>query len=230
MNLDKRRSVAEPKKTTSAVKKSAAARLGAATQSEAHPRTDAKTHGRAHARPEAVVEAFRPAHAGPRPAAVARSTLMEALFHDVGRAGSLLEHPKGNSFTLQPGLPEGAVHSNRTVQVPMPNGASVPHTVDIAVELEPGPVVHVDILDGQSTLAELKAAAFDVQHFKKRHGGLHCILVHVRSPHALLSREALDAVAHPYDYAFGVDEADVHLGSKFAACRAEVLKRIRGGA
>jgi hypothetical protein len=163
------------------------------------------------------------------PVALARRTLLEALFKALGQPGSLLDHPHGQSFTVRLDVGEGAVHTHRTLMVSLPKGGSVPHTADISVELEDGRAVYVDILDSNARLQDLKAHAFDAGLLKKQHKKPFAVLVLVRLPHPLHSQDLVEALAHEYDYVFGIDENNVVLETKFAACQSELLKRLGVG-
>lgn len=158
--------------------------------------------------------------------AVARMTLLDALFKNLGQPGSLLEHPKGRSFNLSPEVGEGIVHSQYQVMAPMPTGGTVAHNADIVAELENGSFLYVDILDAHAKPGELKAAAFDAIHLKNRPKKPHAILVFVRLPRPTLEESQVETIGHPFDYIFGIDEAAVPLESKFAACLAEIKRRI----
>jgi hypothetical protein len=158
---------------------------------------------------------------------IARTTLLQSLFKDFGEAGTLLDHPHGQSFTLRGEVAEGAVHSNKALRVPLPNGGSVSHTADILVELDGGHTRYVDMLDAASKLNDAKAGAFDAQQLKTAAQKPFAALVFVRGLHANLAQETVEAVAHSYDYVFGVNETDVSLGAKFAAFRSELNRRIK---
>lgn len=189
------------------------------------------TAAAAQPHPHAVPPA--PSVAGPKeaPVAVARATLLEALYKEVGQPGSLLQHPHGQSFVLRPDVREGAVHTHRTLMVPLPKNGSVPHTADVAVELEDGAAVFVDVLDSNARLEDLKADAFDATLLKTKSRAPHfSVLVYVRLPHPVHSQDLVEAVAHSYDYVFGIDETNVSLAVKFAACTSEIVRRIRSGA
>lgn len=158
---------------------------------------------------------------------MARATLLQSLFKDFGEEGTLLDHPHGQSFTLRSDVAEGAVHSNKTIRVPLPNGGSVSHTADIVVELDGDHTLYVDMLDSASKLSDAKAGAFDALQLKTAARKPFAALVFVRGIHANLAQETVEAVAHSYDYVFGVNEADVSLGAKFAAFRSELNRRIK---
>jgi len=160
------------------------------------------------------------------PVAVARRTLLDALLKAIGQPGSLLQHPHGQSFTLRLDLGDGAAHTHRTFMVSLPKGGSVPHTADLSIELEDGRSVYVDILDSNARLQDMKAHAFDAGLLKRQARKPTAILVFVRLPHPLHSQDLVEALAHDYDYVFGIDEANVVLENKFAACLSEVLKRL----
>lgn len=187
-----------------------------------------KTLPAAQPHPHAVPPAAGATAPKEAPTSLARSTLFDALMKDVGQPGSVLQHPHGQSFTVRADLGEGAVHTRRTLMVPLPKGGSVPHTADIALELESGDAVYVDILDSNARLQDLKAHAFDAMLLKQNaRGGHFAVLVLVRLPHPLHSQDLVEAIAHGYDYVFGVDETNVALANKFAACKSEILKRIK---
>jgi hypothetical protein len=164
-----------------------------------------------------------------RLAPVARATLLDALYKEIGEEGSLLDHPNGKSFTLKRDQFEGVLHSNHPLMVLMPNGGSVAHVADLVIDVEAGALVYVDVYDGQSTMKEVKAGAFDAFHLKARPRKHHAVCVFVRSPHSVLQQEQVEAVGHSYDYCFGVDDSNATLGLKFAACLAEIQRRIVNG-
>jgi hypothetical protein len=164
------------------------------------------------------------------PALVARATLLDALYKDLGQAGSLVQTPQGEHFELDADRAEGSAHAPHGLRVPLPHGGSVPHQADLAVHLEDGRLVYVDILDTASRLQDFKAAAFDAQHLKAGPKKVFAALVLVRLDHATITQDLVESLAHSFDWVFGVDAANVSLGAKFAALRADLARKITGGA
>lgn len=160
-------------------------------------------------------------------ATAATQTVLNLLFKEFGRPGSLLDHPKGQSFALASDYGEGAVHSHHGIFVPLGQGRSVRHDANVVVELEGSRTLFVDILEGHDPMDRFKAHGFDALHLKNAKRSFHGCLVLVRTSTGGQLREVVEAVCHGYDYVFGVDEADVRLGIKFAALKSEILKWLR---
>lgn len=158
---------------------------------------------------------------------LATNALLDSLFKEAGASGSLLDHPTGKSFTLSTGFAEGAVHTNHGLQVPLSGGYRVRHEAQLAGELEDGRLVYVDILDGHDSPERAKAFGYDALHLKESPRRVHACLVFIRSKSATLTQGQVEAIAHGYDYVFGIDEENVPLGINYAACRTEILNWIR---
>jgi hypothetical protein len=142
------------------------------------------------------------------------------------------EHPAlvARATLLDADRAEGSAHAPHGLRVPLPHGGSVPHQADLAVHLEDGRLVYVDILDTASRLQDFKAAAFDAQHLKAGPKKVFAALVLVRLDHATITQDLVESLAHSFDWVFGVDAANVSLGAKFAALRADLARKITGGA
>lgn len=160
----------------------------------------------------------------------ATRTLFDALLKEIGAPGSLLDHPQGRSFALAPDHGDGAVHSNYGLQVPLESGHTARHVANLVVELEGGRILYVDILDTRESLERAKALGFDALHFKNSTKKYHGCLVLVRGKLGGAPQGQLEAIGHGYQYVFGIDEENVSLGIKFAACSSELLKWIRRNA
>ncbi|MEA3137494.1 MAG: hypothetical protein QOJ26_1100 [Thermoplasmata archaeon] len=155
----------------------------------------------------------------------ARATLAEAVFHEVGKPGSLLKHPTGIAFQVRPGLGEGNGHTNHKVLVPLPGGHVTGHTADLAVELEGGALLVLDVLTSESTLAQVKAHAFDALQLRGI-SSCYAVLVFVQGRGGL-EREQVESVCHGYDHFFGVDADHAREPTKYTALRSRVASWIK---
>ena len=160
-------------------------------------------------------------------AATATTALLLSLFKEAGVEGTLLDHPTGQSFTLSKKFGDGAVHSNHAIFVPLTDGRSVRHEANLVAELEDGRILFVDVLDGHESLERAKALGFDALHLRNGPKKVFGCLVFVRPTLGALQQGQVEAIGHGYHYVFGIDEHDVPLGIKFAACQSEILKWIR---
>jgi hypothetical protein len=155
----------------------------------------------------------------------ARATIAQALYHEVGRPGSLLSHPTGVSFAVRPGLGAGEARSHHRIAVPLPGGNATTHLCDLAIELDNGATLVLDVLTSQSTLAEVKARAFDALQLR----GLpqcYAVLVFVHGKGGL-ERDHAEAIAHGYDHFFGVDGERAGDSAGFTALKARVVQWIK---
>lgn len=168
-------------------------------------------------------EPFPLAVKGPEDAA--RAAIAQALYHEVGRPQSLLTHPGGVSFSLRPGLGDGEARSHHRIRVPLPGGNGTNHVCDLCIELENGAMLVLDVLTWQSSMAEVKARAFDALQLR---GLSHCyaVLVFVQGPNGL-EREHVEAVAHGYDHFFGVASENAADSAKYTALKSRVAQWIK---
>jgi hypothetical protein len=137
----------------------------------------------------------------------ARATIAQALYHEVGKPGSLIAHPTGVAFSVRPGLGTGEARSHHRIHVPLPGGNGTNHLADLAIELDNGALLVLDVLTAQSSLSEVKAKAFDALQLR----GLsqcYAVLVFVHGKGGL-ERDHVEAVAHGYDHFFGVESDHV---------------------
>ncbi|HJQ92926.1 MAG TPA: hypothetical protein VJ874_01425, partial [Candidatus Thermoplasmatota archaeon] len=155
----------------------------------------------------------------------ARATLAEAVFHEVGTPGSLLHHPNGIAFQVRPGLGEGNGHTNHKVLVPLPGGRVTAHTTDLAIELEGGALLVLDVLTSDSTLAQVKAHAFDALQLRGI-SSCYAVLVFVDGRGGL-EREQVESVCHGYDHFFGVPADHAREPTKYTALRSRVASWIK---
>ena len=155
----------------------------------------------------------------------ARATLAEAVYHEVGKPGSLLQHPSGVAFEVRPGLGQGNGHTNHRILVPLPGGHVTAHTADLAIELEGGAMLVLDVLTSESTLAQVKAHAFDALQLRGI-SSCYAVLVFVQGRGGL-EREQVESVCHGYDHFFGVGSDHARDATKYAALRSRVASWIK---
>ena len=155
----------------------------------------------------------------------ARAVLAEAVYHEVGKPGSLLQHPSGVGFQVRPGLGEGNGNTNHRVLVPLPGGQSTSHTADLAIELDGGALLVLDVLTSESTLAQVKAHAFDALQLRGI-SSCYAVLVFVQGRGGL-EREHVESVCHGYDHFFGVTADNARDPAKYAALRTRVAQWIK---
>lgn len=155
----------------------------------------------------------------------ARATLAEAIYHEVGKPGSLLQHPSGVAFQVRPGLGEGNGHTNHKVLVPLPGGHVTGHIADLAIELEGGALLVLDVLTSDSTLAQVKAHAFDALQLRGI-SSCYAVLVFVQGRGGL-EREQVESVCHGYDHFFGVAADHAREPTKYAALRSRIASWIK---
>jgi hypothetical protein len=155
----------------------------------------------------------------------ARAAIAEVVYHEVGKPGSLVQHPGGASFLVRPGLGEGNGHTAHRVLVPLPGGQSTAHTADLAIELDGGGLLVLDVLTSESTLAQVKAHAFDALQLR---GVSQCyaVLVFVQGRGGLL-REQVESVCHGYDHFFGVAAEHARDPAKYTALRSRIASWIK---
>lgn len=155
----------------------------------------------------------------------ARATLAEAVYHEVGKPGSLLQHGGGIGFLVRPGLGEGNGHTNHRVLVPLPGGHVTAHQADLCIELDGGAMLVLDVLTSESTLAQVKAHAFDALQLRGI-SSCYAVLVFVQG-HGGLSREQVESVCHGYDHFFGVAADQARDSSKYTALRSRIATWIK---
>ena len=155
----------------------------------------------------------------------ARATLAEAVYHEVGKPGSLLQHPNGFAFEVRPGLGQGNGHTNHRVLVPLPGGHVTAHTADLAIELEGGAMLVLDVLTSESTLAQVKAHAFDALQLRGI-SSCYAVLVFIQGRGGM-EREQAESVCHGYDHFFGVSADHARDPTKYAALRTRVAQWIK---
>ncbi|HEX2065243.1 MAG TPA: hypothetical protein VHI93_00370 [Candidatus Thermoplasmatota archaeon] len=151
---------------------------------------------------------------------LARAVLTEALYKDIGARGSKMQHPTGTTFQLNPKWGDGVVHAPRSVLVPLKAGRVASHSADLAVELDNRAQLVLDLVASSVTPTEMKALAFDALQLD-RVDRCFKVLVFVRAPGGMPQEQA-EAIGHGYDFAFGIDEADVHSELKFAGLRNRI--------
>lgn len=155
----------------------------------------------------------------------ARATLAEAIYHEVGSPGSLLQHGGGIGFVVRPGLGEGNGHTNHRVLVPLPGGHVTAHQADLCIELEGGAMLVLDVLTSESTLAQVKAHAFDALQLRGI-SACYAVLVFVQGRGGL-AREQAESVCHGYDHFFGVAAEHARDPAKYTALRSRVAAWIK---
>jgi hypothetical protein len=155
----------------------------------------------------------------------ARATLAEAVYHEVGKPGSLIQHPTGAAFLVREGLGQGNGHTSHRVLVPLPGGQSTAHSADLAIELDGGGLLVLDVLTSDSSLAQVKSNAFDALQLR---GVSQCyaVLVFVQGRGGL-TREQVESVCHGYDHFFGVAADHARDPAKYAALRSRVAAWIK---
>jgi hypothetical protein len=155
----------------------------------------------------------------------ARATIAEAVYHEVGKPGSLLQHGGGIAFQVRPGLGEGNGHTNHRVLVPLPGGHVTAHQADLCIELDGGAMLVLDVLTSESSLAAAKAHGFDALQLRGV-SACYAVLVFVEG-RGSLTREQAEAVCHGYDHFFGVKADHARDSSKYAALRSRVASWIK---
>lgn len=154
-----------------------------------------------------------------------RATLAEAVFHEIGKPGSLLRHPSGIGFVVRPGLGEGNGHTNHRVLVPLPGGHVTAHHADLAIELDGGALLVLDVLTSESSLGQVKAHAFDALQLRGI-STCYAVLVFVHGRGGL-EREQVESVCHGYDHFFGVAADHARDPAKYTALRSRVASWIK---
>lgn len=157
----------------------------------------------------------------------ARSTLLEAVYREAGVQGSRLEHPNGVSFDIHSEHHECVIHSPERIVVPLTEGRTTSHVADLVAQVEHRLALYVDITTSRTDLGHIKALGYDAIHLRQAAQQPFRILVVVRTQTKRLEQAQIEAVAHAYDYVFGIDESVLGEPDKFAACRSEILSRLK---
>lgn len=152
---------------------------------------------------------------------LARAVLAEGLYKDIGEKGSKVQHPTGTTFHIHPKYGDGVVHTQHNVLVPLQEGHRASHMADLAIVLENRALLVADLVASSVSAMEMKALAYDALQM---HNLERCftVLVFVRTPGAGMPQQQAEALGHGYDFAFGIDERDVHSELKFAALRNRI--------
>ncbi len=162
------------------------------------------------------------------PANVAKRTIHDMLFLEIGKLGSQLDAQDKQSFTIQADGHAGMLRTRENVLVKLPKGIAIAHQADLVLELEnPARTLYLDILEAAHNAEDLKAHAFDALHLRKDGKGRYSILVFLRTPNGTLQEQA-EAIAYGYDFFFGVDSNHVKDGNKFYALKAQILQWMNG--
>ena len=159
----------------------------------------------------------------------ARRAVMHALFKDVGKAGSTMQHPTGMTFTLDPKVASGDVRSPDAITIPLPEGHTTRHTADIHLELDNGARLVLDVLPSYARLESVKAHAYDALQLR-RLDRCFSALVFLRCPGSGLTQEQVEGLGHGYDYIFGIDEEHLHSEMRYSALRGRVGAWLRAAA
>lgn len=162
------------------------------------------------------------------PANVAKRTIHDMLFLEIGKIGSQLDAQDRQSFTIQVEGISGMLRTRENLLVKLPKGIAIGHPADIVLELEnPTRTAYIDIVEAAHNAEDLKAHAFDAFHLRKDGKDRYSILVFLRTPNGILQEQA-EAIASEYDFFFGVDSHHVKDGNRFYALKAEILKWMHG--
>lgn len=155
----------------------------------------------------------------------ARSAIAQTLYHEVGKPASLLTHPTGIAFSLRPGLGSGEARTAHRIAVPLPGGNATSHACDLAIELESGAMLVLDVLTSQSPMSEVKSRAFDALQLRGM-SQCYAVLVFVHGKGGL-ERDHVEAIAHGYDHFFGVEADGVADSGRYTALKARVAQWIK---
>jgi hypothetical protein len=154
---------------------------------------------------------------------LARNVIAEALYRQFGAPGTKMQQPRGGSYEVQARFGSGIVRTQHELLLPLPAGHVAPHMADLVIELDPRGLLVLDILPSHVTLRDLKAHAYDALQLR-RIDRCFSVLVYVRCPGAGMSQGQAEAIAHGYDYHFGIDEEHVHSEAKFQVLRNRVTQ------
>lgn len=156
----------------------------------------------------------------------ARAAIAQTLYHEVGKPQSLLTLPNGSvSFSVRPGLGAGEARTMHRIAVPLPGGNSTSHTCDLAIELENGAMLVLDLLTASSPISEVKARAFDALQLRGM-SQCYAVLVFVQGKTGH-ERDHVEALAHGYDHFFGVDADGAADSARYTALKARVAQWIK---
>lgn len=162
------------------------------------------------------------------PGNVAKRTIHDMLFLEIGKIGSQLDAQDKQSFTIQVDGHSGMLRTRENVLVKLPKGIAIAHLADIVLELEnPARTLYLDIVEAAHNAEDLKAHAFDVVHLRKDGKARYTILVFLRTPNGILQEQA-EAIAYGYDFFFGIDSNHVKDASKFYALKSQILQWMSG--
>jgi hypothetical protein len=162
------------------------------------------------------------------PANVAKRTIHDLLFLEIGKIGSQLDAQDKQSFTIQFENIVGMVRTRENILVKLPGGQAIGHRADLVVELEtPARTLFVDIVEAAHSADQLKAHAFDALHLRKDGKQRYAVLVFLRTPNGTLQEQA-EAIAYGYDFFFGVDAIHAKDPNKFYALKSQILQWIHG--
>jgi hypothetical protein len=162
------------------------------------------------------------------PTNIAKRTIHDMLFLEMGKVGSQLDAHDKQSFTIKLDNIGGILRTRENLLVKMPRGPAIAHAADIVVELEnPTRTLYIDIVEAAYNAEDLKAHAFDAMHLKKDSKGRYAVLVFLRTPSGTL-QEAAEAIAYSYDFFFGVDANQVKDGNKFYALKSQIMQWVHG--
>ena len=162
------------------------------------------------------------------PANIAKRTIHDMLFLEMGKIGSQLDAQDKQSFTIQLNEATGMLRTRENLLVKLPRGPAIAHVADVVVELEnPARTLYIDIVEAAYNAEDLKAHAFDAMHLKKDGKGRYAILVFLRTPTGTLQEQA-EAIGYNYDFFFGVDANHVKDANKFYALKAQIMQWVHG--
>ena len=162
------------------------------------------------------------------PENVAKRTIHDMLFLEIGKIGSQLDAQDKQSFTIQVDGHSGMLRTRENLLVKLPKGIAIGHQADVVLELEnPARTLYIDIVEAAHNAEDLKAHAFDALHLRKDGKGRYSVLVFLRTPNGTLQEQA-EAIAYGYDFFFGVDSHHVKDANKFYALKAQILQWMHG--
>lgn len=158
---------------------------------------------------------------GEHAAQSAAAVLWRALYRDVGRRGTLMEQPDGESFLLRTAFGDGVAHTPHRLLGPLPGGDVVSHEARLAIGWDGGPQLYVDVLHEAMGWGALKVAAFDALHLGARAEPCHGVLVFLRGA-GRMHRDDVESVAYPHGFLYGMHEDEARDERGFAALRRHV--------
>lgn len=162
------------------------------------------------------------------PANIAKRTIHDMLFLELGKVGSQLDAQDKQSFTIELNEVAGMLRTRENLLVKLPRAPAIAHLADVVIELEsPGRTLYIDIVEAAYNAEDLKAHAFDAIHLKDDGKGRYAVLVFLRTPSGILQDQA-EAIAYGYDFFFGVDANQVKDANKFYALKSQILQWVHG--